>query len=69
MNLMILKILQSFLHDHGCLWNKYLCPKKKNKEEKKKKRMNDKNGIKLRSMIYCIGVSFKKEFSDIFKNN
>lgn len=64
MNLIILKILQSFLHDHGCLWNKYLCPKKK-----KKKRMNDKNGIKLRSMTYGIGVSFKKEFSDIFKNN
>lgn len=66
MNLIILKILQSFLHDHGCLWNKYLCPKKK---KKKKKRMNDKNGIKLRSMMYRIGVPFKKEFSDIFKNN
>lgn len=65
MNLIILKILQLFLHDHGCLWNKYLCPKKK----KKKKRMNDKNGIKLRSVMYRIGVSFKKEFSDIFKNN
>lgn len=39
------------------------------KKKKKKKRMNDKNGIKLRSMMYRIGVSFKKEFSDIFKNN
>lgn len=39
------------------------------KKKKKKKRMNDKNGIKLRSMMYHIGVSFKKEFSDIFKNN
>lgn len=38
-------------------------------KKKKKKRMNDKNGIKLRSMMYRIGVSFKKEFSDIFKNN